>query len=59
MIPHSSFIIPSDPLPTGRVSAWVVDGRVKFKSDEPPLLTRGPLQWDSEFRMRHWMLSPC
>ena len=54
-----SFILLQDTLPTGRVSAWVVDGRVKFKSDEPPLLTCGPLQWDSEFRMRHWMLRPC
>ena len=33
-----------DTLPTGRVSACVVDGRVKFKSDEPPLLTCGLLQ---------------
>ena len=55
-VPTSSFILHPlrDTLPTGRVSAWVVDGRVKFKSDEPPLLTCGLLQWDSEFRNQHY-----
>ena len=38
-IPHSSFIIPRDTLPTGRVSACAVKGRMRIKSDEPPLLT--------------------
>ena len=43
-IPHSSFIIPRDTLPTGRVSACAVKGRMRIKSDEPPLLTCGLVQ---------------